>query len=165
MRIHYSSPAIVLCILSLTSPAFAQSALPPNLKVAPIYRELVESMAAQSPTFQAQLLRIATAHGVTVRVEVVPHIIGARAMTRMVRNIDGLDARIQVTRFDLAELIAHEIEHVIEQIDGVDLAGANRLPDDGIYSVGPSGMVFETVRAASVGASVAREVRASQRGE
>lgn len=159
MRIHYSSPAIVLCILSLTSPAFAQSALPPNLQVAPIYRELVESMAAQSPIFQAQLLRIATAAGVTVHVEVVPHIVGARAMTRMVRQHDALTARIEVARFDdLVELIAHEIEHVIEQIDGVDLAGGASLSN---HSVAAGGMVLETERAKRVGRLVAQEVRAS----
>lgn len=154
--------AAVLCILSLHSPAFAQLALPSNLHVAPVYRELVESMADQSPTFQAQLLRIATAAGVTVHVEFVQHIIGARAVTRMVRQSDGLTARIEVDRFDnVVELIAHEIEHVIEQIDGVDLAADAA----GIYSVAAGGMVFETDRAARAGVSVSEEVRASRRRE
>jgi hypothetical protein len=168
MRIpHIHRPAIVLCILSFTSPAFAQLALPSNFDVPTMYRELVESMADRSPTFRGQLQRIAAAPGLTIDLEVVPHIVGARAATRMVRQIDGLDARIQVARFDnVVELIAHEIEHVIEQIEGVDLAAGAGLPDAEIYSVNASRMSFETARAARAGLSVAQEVRdALQREE
>jgi hypothetical protein len=155
---HIHLLAVVLCIFSFRSPAFAQLALPSNLHVAPMYRGMVESMADRSPTFQGQLRRIGAAHGVTVHLEIVQHIIGARASTRMVRQIDGLTARIEVDRFDnVVELIAHEIEHVIEQIDGVDLA-ENAA---GIYSVAAGGMIFETERAKRVGLTVAQEVRAS----
>ena len=151
---HTHLLAVVLCIFSLRSPAFAQLALPSNLHVAPMYREMVESMADRSPTFQGQLLRIGTARGVTVHVEIVQHIIGARAMTRMVRQIDGLTAWVEVARYDnVVELIAHELEHVIEQIDRVDLAESAA----GIYSVAAGGMVFETERAGRAGVSVARE--------
>ena len=60
MRVHHSyGPAIVLFIVAFASPASAQSWLPSNLHVEPIYRELVESMAEQSPTFRMQLARIA----------------------------------------------------------------------------------------------------------
>jgi len=55
MRIHPRYLAIAtLCGLWLASPAFAQLTLPSNLHVGWIYRELVESMADQSPIFQAQ---------------------------------------------------------------------------------------------------------------
>lgn len=161
IRIHHLA-TVALCGLSLASPAFAQGTLPSNLHVAPMYRELVESMADHSPTFHGQLVRIATAPRVTVHVEIVQHIIGARAMTRMVRQIDGLTARIEVARFDnVVELIAHELEHVIEQIEEVDLAAGAGLSDTGIYSVATNGLVFETVRARRVGIIVAQEVRAS----
>ena len=94
----------------------------------------------------------------TVHVEIVQHIIGARAMTRMVRQIDGLTAWVEVARLDnVVELIAHELEHVIEQIDRVDLAGSAA----GVYSVAAGGMIFETERAKRVGLIVAQEVRAS----
>jgi len=159
---HIHLLAVVLGIFSFRSPAFAQLALPSNLHVAPMYREMVESIADRSPTFQGQLLRIGSARGVTVHVEIVQHIIGARAMTRMVRQIDGLTARIEVARFDnVVELIAHELEHVIEQIDGVDLVGSAA----GNYSVAAGGMVFETERAGRAGVSVAREVHASLQRE
>ena len=161
MRIpHIHCPAIVLCILSLASPAFAQFALPSNLDVSPIYRDLVESMADRSPTFRRQLQRIADEPRLTIDLDVVPHIVGARAVTRMVRKADGLDARIEVSRFDdMVELIAHEIEHVIEQIDRVDLAAGAALPDAEVHAVDSNGMVFETARAARAGVTVSQEVR------
>jgi hypothetical protein len=164
MALRHTYPlAFVVCILSVHPPAFAQSALPSNLHVAPIYREMVESMADRSPTFQAQLTRIANAQEVTVHVDVVLRITGARAMTQMDRRNDGLTARIQVARFDnVIELIAHEIEHVIEQIERVDLAGGAGMADTGIYAVSLNGMAFETARAARVGVSVAREVAGSR---
>jgi hypothetical protein len=44
-------------------------------------------------------------------------------MTQMVRRAEGLSAHIAVSRLDdVVEFIAHEIEHVIKQIEGVDLA-------------------------------------------
>jgi hypothetical protein len=160
MVVRLTTPlAFVACILSLLTPAFAQPALPSNLHVSPVYHGLVESIARQSPTFQAQLVRIATAPDVTVHLDVVPRIAGARAVTEMVRQSDGLTARIQVSRFDnVVELIAHEIEHVIEQIEGVHLAGGARVADSGIYAVSLNGAAFETARAARAGRTVAREV-------
>jgi Tol biopolymer transport system component len=64
-------------------------------------------------------------------------------------------ARITIRRpTDSVELIAHEIEHVIEQLDGVvpgDLAGARSTHDgEGAY---------ESARAREAGLFVAREVR------
>ncbi len=167
MRVHHiHRAAIALFILSLASPAFAQLGLPSNFDIAPIYRGLVESMAERSPTFRQQLLRIANEPHLTIDLDVVPHIVGARAMTRMVRQADGLDAHIEVERFDdIVELIAHEIEHVIEQIDKVDLAAGAALPDAEIHSVDRNGLVFETARAARVGVTVAQEVRAAPRRE
>ena len=87
-----------LCGLWCTSPAFAE--LPANLQVPSLYRPLVESMAGQSPTFHRQLLRIAAEPGLTVELNVVPRIAGARAVTRMVRRGEELDAEIQVGRFE-----------------------------------------------------------------
>jgi len=163
MVIPHTHPlAVVASILLLHSPAFAQVALPSNLHVTPIYREFVEAIADHSPTFEEQLRRIATAPGVEVHVEIVAHVLGARARTRMVRETDGLTAWIEVARFDnVVELIAHEIEHVIEQIEGVDLAGRAGMAESGIYSVSLNG-TFETARAARAGVTVAREVARSK---
>lgn len=165
MVIRHTHPlAVVACILSLHSPAFAQAALPSNLHVAPIYREFVEAIADHSPTFEGQLRRIADARDVAVHVEIVAHVIGARARTRMVRDTGGLTAWIEVDRLaNVVELIAHEIEHVIEQIDGIDLAGGAGMAGSGIYSVSSRGTTFETARAARAGVTVAREVAGSKK--
>ena len=123
-------------------------------------------MAAESPTFRRQLIRIAAEPRLTVHVEVLPErsIPGARAVTRLVRRDGMLTARIEVSALDdVVELIAHEIEHVIEQIDGVDLATYAGLPGTGVHTVGAGGIAFETVRASRIGENVAREVRASRR--
>jgi len=123
-------------------------------------------MAAESPTFRRQLIRIAAEPRLTVHVEVLPErsIPGARAVTRLVRRDGMLTARIEVSALDdVVELIAHEIEHVIEQIDGVDLATYAGLPGTGVHTVAAGGIAFETVRASRIGENVAREVRASRR--
>ena len=157
------SLAVVVCIFLLHSPAHAQLALPSNVHVAPIYREFVEAIADHSPTFEEQLMRIATAHGVDVHVAIVPRVMGARARTRMVRDRERLTAWIEVDRLEnVVELIAHEIEHVIEQIDGIDLAGGAGMAGSGIYSVTARGATFETARAARAGLAVAREVAGSK---
>lgn len=153
------SLAAVVCTFLLHSPAHAQLALPSNLHVAPIYREFVEAIADHSPTFEGQLMRIATATGVDVHVAIVPRVLGARARTRMVRDPEGLTAWIEVSRLDnVVELLAHEIEHVIEQIERVDLTIGAKFAETGIYSVSVDGTAFETVRAARAGVRVAREV-------
>ena len=54
------------------------------------------------------------------------------------------------------EHVADELEHVLEQIDGTDLARLARQGLDGVVVVnGEEG--YETARALSVGRSVARE--------
>jgi hypothetical protein len=158
-----ASLAVLICILLLHSPAHAQFALPSNFHVAPMYREFVEAIADHSPTFEAQLRRIGTAPGVEVHMEIVPRVIGARARTRMERDTKGLTAWIEVTRLDnVVELLAHEMEHVIEQIERVDLAGRAKMAETGIYLVSVDGTTFETARAASAGVTVAREVARSK---
>jgi hypothetical protein len=55
----------------------------------------------------------------------------------------------------LAELIGHELEHVIEQLDGVDLAGTARRAPTTVWLSGRDS--FETVRAIQTGQLVAGE--------
>ena len=67
----------------------------------------------------------------------------------------GLDAQIEIrSASDMSELLGHEFEHLIEQLDGVDLSAmarggeARRLTDG----------AFETDRAIAAGQQVAGEV-------
>ncbi len=64
-----------------------------------------------------------------------------------------LDARLARAHEDLA----HEIEHVLEQIDGVDLAGLLANGVAGVRADRQRG-VLETARAAAIGRLVAYEV-------
>jgi hypothetical protein len=181
--------AIVSCMLgALSRPATAQSrasfgavheyvavgaesaeqvALPSNLIASPIYREVLESMIHGSATFRRQCLRIAGERRLTIRLEPMPAswTRGARAITRIVRQPSGvMSATIGIGRFENeVELIAHEMEHVIEQLDEVDLPSRAALPDTGVHALDAGGIAFETTRAVRVGLTVAREVRAIAR--
>ena len=147
----------------LAEPSPDDVELPPNLIVPPLYRDVVESLRLRSPTFRRQCLRIASAAKLTVVLEEAPppsHL-DALAWTR-VAHVDGrLDAVIRV-RWDrpAPQLIAHELEHVIEQLDGIDLARKARLDSSGVHECRcGSATAFETARAVRVGLQVASEMR------
>jgi hypothetical protein len=73
------------------------------------------------------------------------------------RDHGGLHATVLIELREpglYVELIAHELEHVLEQVDGTDLA---RLARHGLGGVADREWGYETARAQSVGQSVARE--------
>ena len=139
-----------------------QLALPPNLLVSSMYQPLVESMLRDSPTFRRQCIRIAGEPRLTVRLAVgsAPSRSGIRAATRITRTEKGrLTALIDIGLFEnVKELIAHEFEHIIEQLDGVDLAARAALPHTGVTEFGYAADMFETVRAQRTGRKVASEL-------
>ena len=58
-----------------------------------------------------------------------------------------------------AELIAHEIEHIIEQLNGVDLRAKSRLRGSGVHRTNDMTLeAFETTRAIATGLRVASEL-------
>lgn len=142
----------------------SQLALPPNLIVTPTYRPVVESMLRHSPTFRRQCVRLAGEPRLTVHLKIdwPSSRANVRAQTRITRQRGGhLMAEIDIFPLDDdVELIAHEIEHVIEQLDDVDLPARAGMPDSGVRALS-SDAVFETTRAVRVGRKVTGEVRAS----
>jgi hypothetical protein len=58
---------------------------------------------------------------------------------------------------DIPELIAHELEHIIEQLDGVELDVQATLPGTGVRACVDGS--FETIRATRVGTMVSRQLR------
>jgi hypothetical protein len=56
----------------------------------------------------------------------------------------------------LIELVAHEFEHVIEQIEGLDLKRSARIKGSGVREL--EGRVFETDRAQAAGRLVLVEM-------
>ena len=95
-----------------------------------------------------------------VRVRLDARITGRtyRAVTSICRQPSGaIVAAIDIAAYgDPAEWVAHEFEHLIEQLDGVDLHDLERR-GQGAWKSGHQ--MFETERAVSVGRRVSREMR------
>jgi Tol biopolymer transport system component len=137
---------------------------PSNLTAASVFQPFLDRMWLSSPTFNRQCRRLAAAPGLTVvlRLEEPQRRPSCRARTVLQRRNGVLitaDVFLSPT-LDAVELIAHEVEHVLEQLDGVDLtaqAGSGNVwrREDG---------VFETRRATEAGRRVAREVQLVQEG-
>jgi hypothetical protein len=123
------------------------------------YRPLVAMMLTRSATFRRQCARLAAAPylSIIIRAE-APNGTQAPALTRIRREADGrLTATMQLAPSSRTpELIAHEFEHIIEQLDGVDLAIMSRLRSTGVKRVSEVD-AFETRRAIVTGLRVARE--------
>ena len=81
-----------------------------------------------------------------------------RAVTRICRQPSGaIVADVDIAAYgDPAEWVAHEFEHLIEQLDGVDLHDLERR-GQGAWKSG--NQMFETERAINVGRRVSREMR------
>ena len=120
-------------------------------------------MLRDSPTFRRQCVRIAAEPALTVQLAVnpPPRRSDRRATTRLTRQPNGhLTAVIAIEQIeDLDELIAHEFEHVIEQLDGVNLAARAALPNTGVTAFGHRNTTFETTRAQRMGLKVVSEIR------
>ena len=144
-------------------PAFTRlSDRPPaNIAIPDTLRATVASMLRESPTFRRQCQRIASTPNLEVVVNrnLLPASHEAVAFTRVTRRPDGaVEATVQIGALgDDVTLLAHEFEHIIEQLDGVDLAAMASQPDTGVYLHAASGQ-FETERATAAGRRVAREV-------
>ena len=136
--------------------------IPPNIVVPSMHRPNVLAMLRRSSTFRRQCLRIANAPDLLITIERINGSLPwMRARTQITRARGGtLVATVQVVASDdFAELVAHEFEHVIEQLDGIDLPSRARLASTGVSRGGGEGNSFETIRAKRVGAMVSAEVR------
>jgi len=133
--------------------------LPSNVTLADGYDDLVEAMLRSSPTFRAQCSRLGGATELHVLVRRSLLASPQSAMTRLVRQRDGhIEAEVEIGMFgEGALLIAHEFEHIIEQLDGVDLPALADRHDTGVRADPRTGH-FETERAIAIGQRVAREV-------
>lgn len=138
-------------------------ALPANLTFPDSHRRLLESMLQRSATFRRQCARIAQTPRLWIGITTL-HLHGSettRARGRLQVTRDGvLFATLEIRPLDdQSELIAHELEHVIEQLDGVPLHARASLRATGVHAREDG--AFETVRAVRVGLAVAREVQKS----
>jgi hypothetical protein len=145
------------------APAARCETLAGTMRIAPALKPVVTAMCHRAPTFRRQVVRLARQHGLEVTVSPGPAVPNgrARARTAMTR-VDGQlrSAIVEVPFGDSAvivELVAHEFEHILEQLDGVDLnAWAGR---SGVHRIGGRNRdgPFETERARQIGRLVAIE--------
>ena len=145
---------------SLTADAIV---LPANLNVPSAYRAMLETMLARSAMFRRQCLRLAAAPHLDVVVRVL-HPNGGRVRARgQIRPESGdrVSALVEINPADdFVELLAHELEHVIEQLDGIDLDAKAALSESGVRRCADS--TFETNRAVRVGTLVAFQARSGR---
>jgi len=134
---------------------------PSNIRVDELLQPLVSALLEKSVTFRRQWTTINASRIVRVAVQ-----------ARMGMSDDGAArARAQVTRYahgsirvvieiavgiDLTELLPHELEHVIEQVEGVDLPVLARQGEQGVTEVRRG--IYETARARAAGRRVVDEV-------
>jgi hypothetical protein len=131
--------------------------LPPNLLVPEVLRPLLTRMWRSSATFRRQCAQFAEHPEVTIRIALDPRTPHGRALSRVYLGEAGVRASVQIEMRDPAryvEYLAHELEHVLEQMDGTDRVRMARQHVDGVVNVDG---VYETARARSVGRAVARE--------
>jgi Tol biopolymer transport system component len=132
---------------------------PSNLQIDPALKPVVERMSQASPTFRRQCRRLAAESSLQVRVS--PDDQPTRASFAKARTVLTFreDAPVAADVYirsssNSTELIAHELEHIIEQLDRVDLA-----VQAGNGAVWKSDRAhFETRRAIETGRRVAREI-------
>jgi len=161
---HHLIPLLVLAALVCTPvPASADpvscTALPANIIVPGGYQQWIETIIERSPTLQRQCLAIASAEHVVVRLRSTDPISGdCRATTSFSRDRTGrLRAVVSIpVSVDFAELLAHEFEHVVEQIEGLNLRRLARSPESGVREIRRN--VFETQRATDAGLMAAMEL-------
>ena len=134
---------------------------PRNLVTSPELQQLVMALLRASSTFRRQCARLESAPSLTVTVKrAIPAGEGTRASTKI---INAPEKRLYATvhlgpAADESELLAHELEHIIEQLDGVDLAAMAKRNGTGVWNINDTGY-FETERAKAVGRQVADELR------
>jgi hypothetical protein len=155
----YSSRSAVRIYVAGRSAQLDDAECAPNLDLAGSFRPLVAELVSRSPTFRRQCARLAAAPHLSILLRSdLPEATGAGALTRIQMRPHGrLEAVVQVgVSARTAELIAHEIEHIIEQLDGIDLRMKSRLRASGVRRVWDLD-AYETTRAIATGQRVARE--------
>ena len=165
---------VVLSLYSLLHPvAFTGRgadcrALPQNIQIERDLRPAVAQLLARSRTLRSQCRRIAAspATHVSITISLSPMTAGARARSFARRYESGLlvvEVQLPPASSDFAELLAHELEHVTELIDGVNFRA---LADAGTRGIArtPSDGSFESDRARNAGIAAATEAAAGTDG-
>jgi hypothetical protein len=156
--------AIAIAIISLCSVIHAKTGalLPPNVGVPGVLAGTVAHVYEQSTTFRAQCDRMAQAQNLRVTVKMDFNIPSTcRAFTMIRRSRGFLCAEVHLPPgVDLSELLGHEFEHILEQLDHLNLRALSHVRGSGVREVEVD--LFETARAQRTGKIVAHEVLTRQ---
>jgi hypothetical protein len=137
------------------------AAMPRTLKAEPDLMPQIAQMIAASPTFRKQCARLDRAEKLAVILRMNPLLPKGlfRARSTIRRYSSGLlIVTVEVApASDQAEWIAHEFEHVLEMLDGEQLAAQARRATAAVWQSG-DGMI-ETSRATAAGRAVLIEMR------
>lgn len=134
---------------------------PANIHVDPLLQPLVAKLLQRSPTLRRQWQAIGSSRIIRVSLISTPLLretLSARARTEISRNAAGAIRAVVVlpTVVDITELLPHELEHVLEQIEGLDLPALARRSESGVHEIDRG--VYETERARNAGLGALREV-------
>lgn len=150
--------ASLLVVQAVSASPTCRSEMPANIRPGIFQREMFR-LLDRSETFREQCTRIAATRYVRVVFGVarsVPD--GSRAQTTIERFQAGAVVAFVTLKFaeDYVELIPHELEHVIEQIEHVRLADEAARQEAWRSRTG----AYETRRAMAMGLRVRQEVMA-----
>ena len=141
--------------------------LPRTLTIDPMLRKVVVDICRRAPTFRRQLLRIAAHPGLVVTIDVwrfhrTAETHASTAIKREHGQLCSADVRVRIDTGAVVELIAHELEHIMEQLDGVDLS--RWVGQSGVHRAGGGHRPaqLETARAREVGRLIAAEYAATR---
>ena len=158
--------------IAVTTPSFAAPRLPAadlprdfptKIWVQPKLRETVSRMWAASPTFRRQCLQVQAGGAIQVQIRVDPWL-ASNSVHRALCELrsytgGGIIARMTISPDQMIELIAHEMEHVCERLEGIHVEDEVRMARPGYHLVDASNdRRYETDRAVRVGRQVMAEV-------
>src|SRR5262245_48540401 len=135
--------AVALAIVfALPSSSLAQAGapLPHNMVLSPEIRTSIEEMLANSPTFRTQFQRIAQSPSVVLTARLDPSIGGRSFKARS--HIRRYDSGLLLVKIEIGPgahqpvWIAHEFEHIVEQLEGLDLLSLARHQAPGVWFSG-----------------------------
>lgn len=141
-------------------------AFPSNIVVQAELRAAVARLWEGSATFRAQCLKIGEHKRYRVAISVEPKLLLSRNWRAQcvlrVYSSGLVAARVMVplNRHQVDELIPHELEHIVEHIEGVNVREEANKHLGGVYEVG-SGQI-ETVRAMQAGKQAKQELAAGR---
>jgi hypothetical protein len=140
--------------------------IPRNIRLDAWLTPVVASMLRDSPTFRAQCARLQDVTRVRITVTMTPRGASRERTCRaecVIRRYEYgfVDAVVRLPSTSHAtELIAHELEHVLEYLEGVNYQAVSRRHSHEVWRI--SDGRFETARAIDAGRQVAAEMARSR---